>query len=854
MTFNLEGCLRLLAAVVIGTAGFVSSAPAREPAAQTIRHGSVTIKRDTWGTPHVYANTVHGLFYGYGYAVAQDRLFQMDMARRTFTGQVAEVLGEKYVTFDQSIRANYTPASLARQYDALRKDDKAVFEGYAAGFNAWVKEVGKHPDRLMPKQYNDLGFKPVAWTPMDVVMIFVGSMANRFSDFNTEIDNLGLLNALRAKHGEQKATQIFDQLKWINDPNAPTTIPKGPAERKVVGPLARADVDNHAQLAALVEPSRQAMLALTRLPRGPYGELLHMPPTEAESYLAALLARDGLTGMAGYPQASNMWIVGRDKAKDATAILFNGPQFGWFNPAYVYSVGLHGAGFNVVGNTPFAYPNLLFGHNGKIAWGSTAGFGDGVDIYQEKLNPDNPHEYLYNGKVLPMTRRTETIRVKGAAPVALDVYGTVHGLVVVIDKDKGVAYSKKRTWDGHELESMLGWLHQMQAQNYDQWIRQAARMAITINWYYADDQGNIGYAYTGKFPRRRSNHDPRLPAIGTGEMEWEAVLPFSTNPQMLNPKQGWLANWNNKPAPGYPSPDMLWLSWAETDRVDYLMDRLEARDKFTAEELAQINEGASYVDVNARYFIPFLKEAVAALPADDARRQAVALFDGWDQQASDRTGDGKYDHPAATIMRTWLPAMLKRTLSDAVPESYFKYYASAGYPVAGVPVTGSVNIQPGTKVLYQALRGKHAGIAQHYDFFNGKDPLEVVREALADSVAQLKQQYGDDMREWLTPVAEHVYLSNNFLGIPQAGGDEVLKNPVMMNRGTENDLIAFTSNGVQDCEVTPPGQSGFVSADGTRARHYHDQLEMYGRFGCKPAWLDPRDVDRNLESKTVLRY
>src|SRR5437867_217210 len=854
MTFGFRQYQRLLGALVIGTVGFVSSAPAKEPAAQSIQHGTVTIKRDTWGTPHIYANTVHGLFYGYGYAVAQDRLFQMEMARRTFTGQVAEVLGEKHVMFDQSIRANYTPASLVRQYDALAKNDKAVFEGYAAGFNAWVKEVGKHPDRLMPKQFNDMAFKPVEWTPMDVVMIFVGSMANRFSDFNTEIDNLGLLNALKAKHGEEKGRQIFDQLKWIDDPNAPTTIPPGPAERKVVGPLVQEKIDNRTQLAELVEPSRQTMLALTRLPKGRYGELLDMPPSEAEIYLAELFAGDGLTGMAGYSQASNMWIVGKDKARDARAIMLNGPQFGWFNPAYVYSVGLHGAGFNVVGNTPFAYPNLLFGHNGKIAWGSTAGFGDGVDIYQEKLNANNQYEYLYNGKYLPMTKRTETIQVKGAAPVALDVYGTVHGLVVAIDKDKGVAYSKKRTWDGHELESMLGWLHQMQAQNYDQWIKQAARMAITINWYYTDDQGNIGYAYTGKFPQRKSNHDPRLPAIGTGEMEWDAVLPFSTNPQILNPKQGWLANWNNKPAPSYPIPDMFWLSWAEYDSVDYLMDQLKARDKFTAEQLAQINEGASYVDVNARYFIPFLKEAVASLPADDARRQAVTLFDSWDQQARDRIGDGKYDHPAASIMRTWLPAMLKRTLADAIPESYFKYYASAGYPMAGVPVTGSVNIQPGTKVLYQALRGKKAGVAQNYDWFNGKDPLEVVREALTDSVAQLKQQYGDDMQKWLLPVAEHVYLTNNFLGIPQAGSDEVLKNPVMMNRGTENDLIVITSKGVQDCEVTPPGQSGFIAPEGTKAKHYQDQLEMYGKFGCKPTWLNVRDVDRNLESKTVLHY
>ncbi len=674
----------LLAVTITGALALPASAQQTQSTSRT-----VTIKRDTWGTPHVYATTVYGLYYGYGYAVAQDRLFQMEMSRRTFTGRVAEVLGEKHVAFDRSTRSNYTPASLQRQYDALGKDDRAIFDGYAAGFNAWLRAVREDRGRLMPKQFIDLGFEPEDWTPMDVVMIFVGSMCNRFSDFNTEIDNLSLLTALKARHGDDKGPQIFNQLKWINDPHAPTTVPQGPAERKVVGPLAQqAHPDNAAQLAALVSPSEQTLLALTRLPKGERGELLHLAPAEAQVLLAEGLAREGLTGMAGYPQASNMWIVGKGKADGANAILLNGPQFGWFNPAYVYSVGLHGAGFDVVGNTPFAYPNILFGHNGKVAWGSTAGFGDGVDIYQEKLDPADPTRYLHNGRSLPMSRRLEVIRVKGGTPVALEVFGTVHGLVVATDKDKGVAYAKKRTWDGHEIGSLLAWVHQMRAQNYDQWITQAARMAITINWYYADRSGNIGYAYTGKFPQRRKNHDPRLPAPGTGEMEWERVLPFRTNPQMLNPQQGWLANWNNKPAPGYPSPDMFFLSWAETDRVEYLFDRLKARDRFTPEQVADINKGASFVDVNARYFLPYLRQAAATLAADDARRQAVALLDSWDQQAVDRDGDGKYDGPAVSVLRAWLPAMLKRSLADDVPEAYFKFYASAGYPVAGMPTAG----------------------------------------------------------------------------------------------------------------------------------------------------------------------
>ena len=115
-----SSCVAALALAAAATASSV--APAREAARPTTAAAqrSVTIKRDTWGVPHVYASTVHGLYYGYGYAVAQDRLFQMEMARRTFTGRVAEVLGEKHVAFDRSIRANYTPASLQRGPRGLR--------------------------------------------------------------------------------------------------------------------------------------------------------------------------------------------------------------------------------------------------------------------------------------------------------------------------------------------------------------------------------------------------------------------------------------------------------------------------------------------------------------------------------------------------------------------------------------------------------------------------------------------------------------------------------------------------------------------------------------------------------------
>ena len=102
---------------------------------------SVTIKRDTYGVPHVFADDVYRLFYGYGYVVAEDRLFQMEMSRRSVMGTVSEVLGAEYVEIDTRSRTVSDTRSITEQLAALPPADRDIFEGYATGFNARVREV-----------------------------------------------------------------------------------------------------------------------------------------------------------------------------------------------------------------------------------------------------------------------------------------------------------------------------------------------------------------------------------------------------------------------------------------------------------------------------------------------------------------------------------------------------------------------------------------------------------------------------------------------------------------------------------------------------------------------------------------
>ena len=152
------------------------------------------------------------LYYGYGYAIATDNSSRWRWPA-CFTGTVAEALGSTWINYDKGVRSNYWPTSIEQQYNNLPKRDKYIFDGYAAGFNARIGEVLANQATLLPKQFIDYGFLPANWTAIDVIMVFVGTMCNRFSDFNSEISNAAYLEYLVTRYGTTVGWAIFDQTK-----------------------------------------------------------------------------------------------------------------------------------------------------------------------------------------------------------------------------------------------------------------------------------------------------------------------------------------------------------------------------------------------------------------------------------------------------------------------------------------------------------------------------------------------------------------------------------------------------------------------------------------------------------------
>ena len=758
-----------------------------------------TIKRDAWGVPHIFAANVRDLYWGFGYALAEDRLFQIDMARRAFTGRVAEVLGAAYLGHDQSVRANYEPASIQAQVDALVGDERDIFAGYAAGFNARMAEVLAAPATLLPREYGEFEFLPVPFSDTDVAMLWIGSLANRFSDTNNELVNLALRDELVEMHGAAKGRAVFDQLKWRNDPAAPVTIPL--ADRPA-GDLPRSF--------PVTDPTPLSEEARGRVLR------------EASLRMRGLLP-DAM------PTASNVWVLGPSRTTDGSTMLLNGPQFGWFNPSYVWACGLHLPGWDVVGNTPYGYPALLFGTNGTITWGSTAGPGKVVDMYQERLDPADRVRYLHEGAWKTMTKRTEVIAVRGAADVAIDVFATVHGHVVLFDEAQHTAYAKRRSWAGREVESLLGWVGLMQARDPQAFLAQCERIAISVNFYYADRGGNVGYALMGRYPVRPETQDVRLPAAGDGSMEWQGVRPFAWNPKILNPQQGYVANWNNKVSGDHDNTDTF--IWGAGDRVSEITDIIDAGRKLDPHAVWDIVARTSFVDVNARLLIPLIRRAVPDHPG-------TTLLAAWDR----RSAGG-----ALALMREVLPRLVRDVFGRDLPAREVAAYAVTHTPL-DPPPNMSPNLNPGVKALINVLSGPREGLPAVHDFLHGRTAAEVIAANLDAAWEALVAAHGEDPASWPAPLPFTRFRASDFMGVPTTTPGNIHDIAHHMNRGTENNFVRFHEGGVEIRDVTPPGQSGFLPPDGRQNPHATDQLALYASFMAKRQWLTPEEVAANAVS------
>ncbi|MDT7855895.1 penicillin acylase family protein [Rubrivirga sp. S365] len=585
---------RLIPLVVLVLAAPLAAAQPG-PAAQdvTLRApdgGMVSIDRDTVGVPHIVAPTELGVFFGQGFAVAQDRLFQMETFWRTATGRFAELPPEfggglPAVPQDQGIRTvYYTEAERAAQFEDLSPRLQTMITAYVGGINAYIDSTAANPAVYLPFEYAAGGFAPERYTvtkTMAVMQFFI----RRFGEIGgQELARLAELQAFQAELGDEAGLARFNELRPINDPTAPTTLKGGAAEAGEYGSYLGGGVDP--AVAAAVEAERAALTASL---------IAHGVPHTFGSFAAVVsgpMTESGNVMLLGAPQ---MGLPAEDqKAVTSEVELLVGEPGGG---------GLHVAGMTVPG-----IPGVIIGRTRGRTWTFTTGFSDNTDTFALTLGPPTAQgvpTYVYDGAARPAQAFTETIRVRGGADVTYTHFRSVHGPVYSLDQANGQAYAYKYTFWQRELDMAEALLDAWDATSVEAFEAAVSRAPVSFNIFYADKEQNIAFWHVGDYPIRPAGADPRLPLQGDGTQEWTGLVPFVRQPQAVNPAQGYFANWNNKPAAGWDQGDNV--PWTDTppggrlrpyDGVLFLEQHLEATSPVSFEDLQGLTR---VVRTNAKY-------------------------------------------------------------------------------------------------------------------------------------------------------------------------------------------------------------------------------------------------------------
>ncbi|MCL5039149.1 MAG: penicillin acylase family protein, partial [Firmicutes bacterium] len=337
---------------------------------------TVEIYRDDYGIPHIFAQTEEDVFYAQGYVMAQDRLWEMDLTRRAVSGRLAEIFGQDFLAADHFLRTIGFKRAAEEAQAYLSPEARQTLEAYARGINDYIAEHRSH----LPLEFTILGYQPDPWTVADSLAIGKYMAWDLGGNMQTEL----FLSALVDKLGLEKARTLFPSAS----PRDLTIIPK----------------------AALTVGDQSAR----RRPEGPATDRLPIGSPEALLRLLELADLGRNLGLPGEGLGSNNWVVSGRMTASGRPILANDMHLEIKAPSIWYQNHLLVPGrLNVTGVIFPGLPGVIVGHNERIAWGVTNVGPDVQDLYIEKPNPANPHQFEYNGQWENTKVITERIYVKG---------------------------------------------------------------------------------------------------------------------------------------------------------------------------------------------------------------------------------------------------------------------------------------------------------------------------------------------------------------------------------------------------------------------------------------------------------
>jgi penicillin amidase len=580
----------------------------------------VEIVRDNANVPHIFGQNDQDVFYGLGFAHAQDRLWQMITMRRTVQGRLSEVFGSATIEIDRLLRRLDLYPLAVRSVETLDPKTRAALDAYAAGVNARLDQINNEAlGRGAPEML--IFDVPVApWRPADSL-----AMAKLMA--------LQLSGHLDAEVKRARVSLALPDQERLMD-----ILPDAPGNGIAALP----------EYAALVPGLPQ------------FAENIPLDPNPLSPFKPFDLAG-----------ASNAWAAARDRSASGGTLIANDPHLGFTAPSIWYLARLELQSGGVIGGTIPGLPVVLTGRSAALGWGITSSYADDQDVYVEELNPENPEEYRTPDGFKPFVKRASIITVKDADPITLTLRWTDNGPVL-----PGSHYNLAAiTPPGHVATvnwtalsradtSVAAVMALMEAKSVEAGLAAAADYLAPSQNLTLVDADTIAMKTIGALPARDPAHQSqgRMPTVGwNAANRWQGRLPYASNPEFVAPLGGILGNTNNKTV-DRPFPNHVSFLWGDTQRIQRWRNLMQRRQVHTRDSF--IEAQLDTVSFTARSLLPligaelwFTGEATAEGTAERQRERALILLAGW-------SGEMNEHLPEPLIYAAWLRALQDRLIQD----------------------------------------------------------------------------------------------------------------------------------------------------------------------------------------------
>ncbi len=717
------------------------------------RQASVT--RDAQGVWFIQDGSLYDVMEAMGHSVAFDRMFQMEFLRRVALGRVAEVLGSTSLSNDVFVRqTNYTTEEYWDYYSKMTPEARTVVKAYVDGVNRRIAELSGDDFALFPFEFLSLNLTTLeTWSEVDVLAIMVNLLRNFDPNgyATGQFNNAGLLQALETNFPET-SSDMFEDLRFLNDPDAPTMIPKDPSaasaskQGKPGVRMIRKDID----FIALADEFNRMRLEQRELLRELSVEL---------------------------KMGSYAWAVSGDKTASGNPIIYSGPQMGFSAPAIVTEGSINGGGLTISGMTVPGVPLIIIGRTPHHAWSMQVGHAHTADLYLESADVLNgaPH-------------RVESFFVAGQGVVDVPIFRSDRGPMVANTPPISWKYAH---W-GYEFDTVQAFLDLSRAESMDEFGEALTRVAVSQHFCYADRDGNIAYWMSGRDPVRPFG-EYRLPqGLAAPPLEYsiDNVRPLA---HARNPERGYFGGWNNKADSGYDNAPFSSTQYGPFHRAHAVQDYLAANDNLTFEQVRDLALNIAITDSFHAGGEPwaFVDDVFANIVNSNQtpeRLAALEIMDGFDghfieNEANWRTGPHRSD--AWLLQNFWIRRALELTFDDELGvRNYTNWFNTFLHDLDGYTLDNN------------------------YDWFSNTGDSEapqtlesIVVQALDETLASL----GD--RPWGINRRGAITYSHPAFGV-------IWQSP-LGNRSTYAHCVEFDETGPVRIEsMFPLGQSGGVYSDG----------------------------------------